>query len=116
MMRKKHNAVWNFAVEAKTGHGPTSKTWPLVFSFLKHSFTARVPADSDPSKGPVKLTELDPETGFRGENWSLKTGGHQTLKVGPAGEFEDKGKEDSWLLNEAYAADWQSFQQHGEVR
>ena len=37
-MRKKHNAVWNFAVEPKTGHGPGEKTWPLVFSFLRHTF------------------------------------------------------------------------------
>ena len=116
LMRTKHDAVWNFAVEPHSGHGPTSKTWPLVFSFLKHSFTARVPAGADPSKGPVKLTDLNPASGFRGQNWSLDPGGKQTLKVAPAGEFGKDGKEASWLLNEAYSADWQSFQQHGEVR
>ncbi len=116
LMRQKHQAVWNFAVEPHTGHGPTKKTWPLVFSFLKHSFAARVPHDADPSKGPVKLTELDPASGFRGENWSLNPGGNQTLKVGPAGDFGDGANESSWLLNADYAADWQSFQQHGEVR
>ena len=45
LMRKKHKALWNFAVEPKTGHGPGQKTWPLVFSFLRHTFAARVPAD-----------------------------------------------------------------------
>ncbi len=116
LMRKKHDAVWNFAVEAHSGHGPTSKTWPLVFSFLKHSFNARVPEDADPSRGPVKLIELDPASGLRGENWSLTPGGHQTLKTGPAGDFGDEGKAASWLFNGAYAADWQSFQKYGEVR
>lgn len=116
MMREKHNAVWNFVVEAHTGHGPTGKTWPLVFSFLKHSFAARVPADADPSKGPVTLKKLDPASGFRGENWSLEPGGNQALKVGPAGDFGENGRASSWLFNGAYAADWQSFQEHGEVR
>ena len=57
-LRKKHGALWNFAVEPKTGHGPGEKTWPLVFSFLRHTFAARVPADADPRKGPVKLNAL----------------------------------------------------------
>ncbi len=30
MMRKEHGAIWNIAVEPKTGHGPGEKTWPLV--------------------------------------------------------------------------------------
>lgn len=116
MMRKQHKAVWNFAVEPHTGHGPTSKTWPLVFSFLKHSFAARVPADSDPSKGPVQLTGLDSASGLRGQNWNSKTGGYQTLKVGTPDEFKDDTSGASWLLNADYAKDWQSFQQFGEVR
>ncbi|MDF1740101.1 MAG: hypothetical protein P1U86_13145 [Verrucomicrobiales bacterium] len=116
MMRKKHNAVWNFVVEPHTGHGPTGKTWPLVFSFLKHSFAARVPLDAAPAKGPVTLKKLDPASGFRGENWILEPGGKQALKVAPAGEFGEAGNESSWLFNGAYAADWQSFQEHGEVR
>ncbi|MDF1815252.1 MAG: hypothetical protein P1V20_23835 [Verrucomicrobiales bacterium] len=116
LMRKQHNAVWNFAVEPNTGHGPTAKTWPLVFSFLKHSFAARVPADADPSKGPVKLTQLDPDSGLRGGNWNSKTDGYQTLKVGTLEDFKDDDTGASWLLNADYAKDWQTFQQFGEVR
>ena len=107
LMRKKHKAVWNFVVEPHTGHGPTEKTWPLVFSFLRHSFAARVPADADPSKGPVELIELDPDSGFRGQNWSFQAGSYQTLKVGPADDFGDAGNEGSWLFNADYAKDWQ---------
>lgn len=116
LMRKKHEALWNFAVEPHTGHGPTSKTWPLVFSFLKHSFVARVPSDANPSEGPVELITLDPGTGLRGQNWKFKPGSYQTLKVGPAKDFGDEAAGASWLLNSDYAADWQSFQKFGEVR
>ena len=41
-MRKRHNALWHYAVEPKTGHEPGEKTWPLVFSFLRHSFARTV--------------------------------------------------------------------------
>jgi hypothetical protein len=114
-MRKKHGALWNYAVEPKTGHGPGEKTWPLVFSFLRHSFAARVPADGDPSKGPVKLLTLDPESGHLGQNWNATTGGYQTLPTAPRATFPADKSTASWLLNAAYAADWQTFQRDGQV-
>jgi hypothetical protein len=115
LMRRQHNAVWNYAVEPKTGHGPTEKTWPLVFSFLKHTFAARVPPDGDPRKGPVALSALKPETGFLGGNWDVSVGGYQELPIGPVAGFSGDKSSASWLINAAYAADWQAFQSRGSL-
>ena len=115
-MRKKHNALWHYAVEPKTGHGPGEKTWPLVFSFLRHSFAARVPANADASKGPVKLNELNADSGHLGQNWDVKAGGYQTLPTASFTDFQGDKTAASWLLNAAYAADWQTFQRDGQLK
>jgi hypothetical protein len=114
-MRKKHDALWNYAVEPKTGHGPGEKTWPLVFSFLRHSFAARVPGEAAPRQAPVKLNMLKPERGHLGQNWNAAIGGYQTLPTAPFSTFPANKSTASWLLNAAYAADWQTFQRDGQV-
>lgn len=116
LMRKKHNALWNFAVEPKTGHGPGEKTWPLVFSFLRHTFVARVPANADPRQGPVALKPLTAESGVLGQNWNPKAGGYQTLPFAPYADFTGEKASASWLINTDYAADWQAFQRDGELK
>ncbi len=114
-MRQKHNALWHYAVEPKTGHGPGEKTWPLVFSFLRHSFAARVPADADPGKGEVKLTDIKPDMGYLGKNWDAAKGGYQTLPIASFADFPAEKSSASWLLNAAFAADWQTFQRDGQL-
>lgn len=114
-MRSKHNALWHYAVEPKTGHGPGEKTWPLVFSFLRHSFASRVPADADASKGPVKLNEIKAESGHLGQNWNAKTSGYQTLPIAPFTDFAGDKSTASWLLNASFASDWQTFQREGRL-
>jgi hypothetical protein len=114
-MWQKQHALWAYAVEPKSGHGPGEKTWPLVFSFLRHSFAARVPADADPSKGPVKLNALNLDSGHLGQNWNVTTGGYQTLPIAPIATFSGDISTTSWLLNAAFAADWQTFQRDGQV-
>jgi hypothetical protein len=115
-LRQNHRALWNLAVEAGTGHGPGEKTWPLVFSFLRHSFTARVPGDADANNGPVKLRALPLQSGHLGQNWQTEPGGHQKLLIAPFADFPGDKTSASWLLNAAYAADWQAFQQHGQIQ
>jgi hypothetical protein len=114
-MRKNHGALWSYAMEPKTGHGPGEKTWPLVFSFLRHTFAARVPVDADPRSGAVKLTAPAVEGGYLGKNWDASKGGHQTLPVAPFAGFTGEKATASWLVNEAFAKDWQSFQRDGQV-
>ena len=106
----------NIAVEPKTGHGPGEKTWPLVFSFLRHSFTARVPAAADPRSGPVKLNLLAIESGHLGQNWDARQGGYQELSIAPYATFTGDKATASWLINADYAADWQAFQSTGELK
>jgi Carbohydrate esterase, sialic acid-specific acetylesterase len=114
-LRKNHRALWSIAVEPKTGHGPGEKTWPLVFSFLRHSFTACVPADADPRKGPVKLRSPTLENGYLGQNWSALQGGYQTLSTAPFADFPGDRTTASWLINRAYASNWQAFQRVGAI-
>jgi len=116
LMRKKHQAVWCFAVEPKSGHGPGEKTWPLVFSFLRHTFAARVPAETDLRSGPAALKELSVENGFLGQNWDSSKGGYQSLTVAPFASFAGDQAAASWLVNSAFAADWQQFQSEGVVK
>jgi hypothetical protein len=114
-MRQKQHALWHLAVEPKAGHGPTEKMWPLVFSFLRHSFAARVPVDADPRQGPVKLAVLHEESGYLGRNWDAKAGGYQTLPIASFSTFPGDKSTASWLLNAAYAGDWQAFQRDGQL-
>jgi hypothetical protein len=115
LMRKRHNALWNFAVEPKTGHGPGAKTWPLVFSFLCHTFAARVSADADPRQGPVKLNSLSVESGYLGQNWDAARDGYQDLPIAPFASFAGDKSTASWLIDADYAADWKAFQRDGKV-
>jgi len=111
LIRKKQNAIWSQVVEPGGGHGPGRKTWPLVLSFLRHSFAARVPADSGTGGATPKLVEVSPASGYRGENWAAATGGVQTLEVAPANEFSGDAASASWLINEEFAREWQLFHQ-----
>lgn len=115
VLRKNHRALWGIAVEPKTGHGPGENTWPLVFSFLRHSFSARVPAGADTKNGPVKLRQLTLEDGHLGQNWTAQPGGYQKLPTSPFADFSGDRSAASWLLNAAYAADWQQFQSTGRI-
>lgn len=114
-LRKNHRALWNTAVEPKTGHGPGEQTWPLVFSFLRHSFSERVPSEADTTRGPVKLRSLTLESGHLGQNWAAQPGGYQKLSTAPFADFDGDRSTASWLLNAAYAADWQEFQHTGKI-
>jgi hypothetical protein len=114
-LRKNHRALWNTAVEPKTGHGPGEQTWPLVFSFLRHSFSARVPSEADTTRGPVKLRALALESGHLGQNWAAQPGGYQKLSTAPFADFDGDRSTASWLLNAAYAADWQKYQHTGKI-
>jgi hypothetical protein len=63
----------------------------------------------------VKLKMPSPESGYLGENWESAKGGYQELKIAPFAEFSGDKSAASWLVNAAYAADWQAFQRDGEI-
>ena len=75
-----------------------------------------MPADADARKGPVKLLTPTLESGHLGQNWSAAKGGYQELPTAPFATFPSDKSTASWLLNAAFARDWQSFQRDGVVR
>jgi hypothetical protein len=109
-LRKEHSSMVHMVVQPGQGHSPDDKAWELVRAFLKESFAARVPADSDPLKGPVALTSLRLEDGYLGQNWDPAKGGKQELPVMPYSEFKGDMATTSWLINAAYAKAWQELQ------
>jgi hypothetical protein len=109
-LRKEHSSMVHMVVQPGQGHSPDEKAWELVHAFIKESFAARVPADSDPLKGPVKLTSLKLEDGYLGQNWGPAKGGKQELPVMPYSEFKGDMATTSWLINAAYAKAWQELQ------
>ena len=116
-LRKIHRVLWASAVEPKTGHGPGEKTWPLVYSFLRHSFQARVPANADPKGGPVVLHALSEDSGQVGQLWDSSVGGYQTLRTSAFSATDSQERASAlWLLNAEFASDWRSFQATGEVK
>jgi hypothetical protein len=115
-MRKNHQALWCSAVEPKTGHGPGDKTWPLVFSFLRHTFAARVPATADARLAPVPLLTPAQEAGHLGRNWDVKQGGYQTLPIAPYRDYSGDKAAASWLIHADFAKDWQTFQRDGSLK
>lgn len=78
------------------------------FDREEYEFAARVPANA--SKSPVKLNELKADTGYLGQNWNAAKGGYQTVPTAPIADFAGDKSTASWLLNAAYAANWQTFQ------
>jgi hypothetical protein len=63
----------------------------------------------------VKLLAPALESGHLGTNWQTKPGGYQKLITAPFTDFPADQSTASWLLNAAYAADWQAFQSSGSV-
>ena len=51
-----------------------------------------------------------------GQNWDPAQGGYQELPIAPFADFSGDKATASWLVNAAFAADWQAFQRAGEVK
>lgn len=64
----------------------------------------------------MKLNTLALESGHLGQNWDCTKGGYQTLPIAPFANFTTDKSTASWLVNAAYAANWQAFQRDGEVK
>ena len=64
----------------------------------------------------MKLNSLDIGQGHLGGNWDSARGGYQQLPVAPYAEFTGDKSAASWLVNAAYAADWQAFQRDGQIQ
>jgi len=63
----------------------------------------------------VQLNTLTLENSHLGQNWEASKGGYQELPVASYASFSGDKTTASWLINAAYAADWQAFQRDGEI-
>jgi len=115
-MRKEHDALWNFVVEPKTGHGPTPKTWPLVLSFLRSTFSRRVALESDSRKGLPRLNPIESRQCLLGTSWDASKGGYQDLAVAEYSDYAGDRSTAPWLIDKRYAEDWRQFQREGVIR
>jgi hypothetical protein len=63
----------------------------------------------------VKLRAQALDQGHLGQNWDPAKGGYQSLPIAPFVSFTHDKAIASWLINAAYAADWQAFQRDGVI-
>lgn len=64
----------------------------------------------------MKRNTLATESGHLGQNWDAAKGSYQNLSIAPFATFAGDKATGSWLINAAYAADWQAFQRDGEIK
>ena len=78
----------------------------LAMPLLDAAVRARYPNDGDVTKGPVKLVDIDPATGWVADNTTWKSG---LTKIVPAKEFKGDLGHSSWLQNEDLAFIYRAY-------
>ena len=78
----------------------------LGMPLLDAAVRARYPKDGDVTKGPVKLLNIDPATGWIADNTTWKSG---LTKIYPAKEFQGDLGHSSWLQNEDLAFIYRAY-------
>jgi len=78
----------------------------LGMPLLDAAVRVRYPKDGDVTKGPVKLLNIDPATGWIADNTTWKSG---LTKICPAGEFQGDLGHSSWLQNEDLAFIYRAY-------
>jgi len=78
----------------------------LGMPLLDAAVRARYPADGDVTKGPIKLIDIDPSTGWIADNTTWKSG---LTKICPAKEFQGDLGHSSWLQTEDLAFIYRAY-------
>jgi hypothetical protein len=78
----------------------------LGMPLLDAAVRARYPNDGDVTKGPIKLVDIDPSTGWIADNTTWKSG---LTKIYPAREFKGDLGHSSWLQNEDLAFMYRAY-------
>ncbi len=95
------------AIEMK-GH-EDGYSFDVYMKFVEQSIAARYPAQLNPLKGQVKLTELKEENGWLADNESWTSG---FTHIAPYQEYQKDKKTASWLLNKDMAFVYRSMATH----
>jgi hypothetical protein len=91
-------ARWGMIVEEK-GH-EDGVAFDVYIKMVEQCIALRYPVDQDPSKGPVKLTDLHEESGWLGD---LKTDGDDVIQIAEFGKYTGDKAKASWLPNQEMA-------------
>lgn len=78
----------------------------LGMPLLDAAVRARYPEGGDVTKGPIKLIDIDPATGWIADNTTWKSG---LTEICPAAEFEGDLGQSSWLQNEDLAFIYRAY-------
>ena len=115
-LRHDHHALMHMIVEPNAGHGPNRyKSYTILMAFIRTMFELSVPADADPTRGPVTLVRPLEADGWLGRNWDKAVGGGQQLPIAPYAAFTGDKTRASWLPTEHYTRQWQEFSRTGIV-
>lgn len=106
---RKIGALIHHAVDPGAGHGPNKeKSNSFCFAFMEKAFQLRVPADADPTKGPVKLNVIPESSGWLGNN--------ETKEIAPYASYSGDKNTASWFFDETFAEQWKEFVTTGIVQ
>ena len=81
----------------------------LVMPLLDLAVRTRYPKDGDVTRGPVKLRNIDPDTGWVADNTTWQSG---LAKIVPAPQFKGNLGRSSWLQSEDLAFIYRAYATH----
>lgn len=84
----------------------------LGMPLLDAAVRARYPKDGDVTKGPIRLIDLDPSTGWIADHTTWKSG---LTKICPAEEFTGDLGQSSWLQNEDLAFIYRAYSTYDKL-
>ncbi|MDX2020749.1 MAG: hypothetical protein SF187_10950 [Deltaproteobacteria bacterium] len=106
-------ALWSKVEMEGIGH-ENRRSWHMFHVFFEHIIARRLPADADPSKGPVKLLPIAEDSGYVADDTTWASG---LTKFSPYADFagNKRGPDTSWLLDEDVAFLHQGYSSRGRL-
>ena len=130
-LRWHEHALMNYVLEPGASHGTNGvKSYGIVLAFMKTAFLLRVPADADPTTGPVALKAIKEADGWLGQNrdsvrlwnetthsaeWQQPVDFTRPLEIAPFADYPGDAGYACWLPTEDYARKWQTFCVTGDI-
>lgn len=97
-------ALWSWALELK-GH-EDGASFDIYMKLVEQAVKARYPKNGDPSKGPIKLLQLDEQSGWLVDLSSWDKG---ITKVAPYDDYQGDKSHAGWVMNKDMAYVYRSL-------
>ena len=81
----------------------------LIMPLMDVAVRTRYPKDGNPTKGPIKLISINPDSGWVADNTTWKSG---LTKIVPVRQFKGDLGHSSWLQNEDIAFIYRAYATH----